>query len=204
MELSGFLSLDSACGAQRKRPTVRNHLASILLRPRLCARNPEAIPTKVILTKPKLCLCTCVQPLWNRWSRAAFKVWTAATGRSVSDQQFETIRLAYSYDRDYALDMLTRYLPKSFTPNRNSVYALAYSLFGIDGAERLSKFGQRLRRGVKRVNSTRVEPHWRQPLDISTPTKFTCFRNNFSSVNITSQHRQRAPFGVFKVFIYSL
>ena len=139
------LSSDSGFAAQRKRPTVRNHPASILLRPRLCARKPEPIPTQVILTKPQPRLCTCVQSLWNRWSRAAFKVWTAATGRSVSDQQFETIWLAYSYDRDYALDMLTRYLPKSFTPNRNSVYALAYSLFGIDGAERLSKFGQRLR-----------------------------------------------------------
>jgi len=41
--------------------------------------------------------------------------------------------------------MLNRHLPKSFSPNRNSVYALTYSLFGIDGAERLSKFGQRLR-----------------------------------------------------------
>lgn len=58
---------------------------------------------------------------------------------------FETIRLAYSYDRDYALEILNIYLPKSFSPNRNSVYALAYSLFGIDGAERLSKLGQRLR-----------------------------------------------------------
>ncbi len=58
---------------------------------------------------------------------------------------FETIRLAYSYDREYALEILTRYLPKSFSPNRNRSYALAYSLFGIDGAERLSKIGQRLR-----------------------------------------------------------
>ena len=58
---------------------------------------------------------------------------------------FETIRLAYSYDREYALEMLNRHLPKSFSPNRNRGYALAYSLFGIDGAERLSKFGQRLR-----------------------------------------------------------
>jgi hypothetical protein len=58
---------------------------------------------------------------------------------------FETIRLAYSYDRDYALEILNQYLPKSFSPNRNSVYALVYSLFGIDGAERLSKLGQRLR-----------------------------------------------------------
>jgi glycosyltransferase involved in cell wall biosynthesis len=58
---------------------------------------------------------------------------------------FETIRLAYSYDRDYALEILTQYLPKSFMPNRNRSYALAYSIFGIDGAERLSKLGQRLR-----------------------------------------------------------
>lgn len=58
---------------------------------------------------------------------------------------FETIRLAYSYDREYALEILNRYLPKSFTPNRNRSYALAYSIFGIDGAERLSKLGQRLR-----------------------------------------------------------
>jgi len=58
---------------------------------------------------------------------------------------FETIRLAYSYDRDYALEILNIYLPKSFTPNRNRSYALAYSIFGIDGAERLSKLGQRLR-----------------------------------------------------------
>jgi hypothetical protein len=41
--------------------------------------------------------------------------------------------------------MLNRHLPKSFSPNRNSVYALVYSLFGIDGAERLSKLGQRIR-----------------------------------------------------------
>jgi hypothetical protein len=41
--------------------------------------------------------------------------------------------------------MLNRHLPKSFSPNRNSIYALAYSLFGIDGAERLSKLGQRIR-----------------------------------------------------------
>lgn len=58
---------------------------------------------------------------------------------------FETIRLAYSYDRTYALDVLAKYLPKGFTPKRNRSYALAYSLFGIDGAERLSKLGQRLR-----------------------------------------------------------
>jgi glycosyltransferase involved in cell wall biosynthesis len=58
---------------------------------------------------------------------------------------FETIRLAYSYDRDYALEILKQYLPKSFTPNRNRSYALAYSIFGIDGAERLSKLGQRIR-----------------------------------------------------------
>jgi hypothetical protein len=58
---------------------------------------------------------------------------------------FETIRLAYSYDRDYALEILNKYLPKSFTPNRNRSYALVYSIFGIDGAERLSKLGQRLR-----------------------------------------------------------
>ena len=58
---------------------------------------------------------------------------------------FETIRLAYSYDRAYALEILNRYLPKSFSPNRNRSYALAYSIFGIDGAERLSKLGQRLR-----------------------------------------------------------
>ncbi len=57
---------------------------------------------------------------------------------------FETIRLAYSYDRTYALDVLAKYLPKGFTPKRNRSYALAYSLFGIDGAERLSKLGQRL------------------------------------------------------------
>lgn len=61
---------------------------------------------------------------------------------------FETIRLAYSYDREYALEILNRYLPKSFSPNRNKRYALAYSLFGIDGAERLSKLSQRLRRVV--------------------------------------------------------
>ncbi len=58
---------------------------------------------------------------------------------------FETIRLAYSYDRTYALDVLAKYLPKGFTPKRNRSYALAYSLFGIDGAERLSRLGQRLR-----------------------------------------------------------
>lgn len=58
---------------------------------------------------------------------------------------FETIRLAYSYDREYALEILNKHLPKSFTPNRNRSYALVYSLFGIDGAERLSKLGQRLR-----------------------------------------------------------
>jgi glycosyltransferase involved in cell wall biosynthesis len=58
---------------------------------------------------------------------------------------FETIRQAHSYDRGYAINILTNYLPKSFSPTRNSLYALAYSLFGIDGAERLSKLGQRLR-----------------------------------------------------------
>jgi hypothetical protein len=30
-------------------------------------------------------------------------------------------------------------------PNRNRGYALAYRIFGIDGAERLSKLGQRIR-----------------------------------------------------------
>ena len=58
---------------------------------------------------------------------------------------FETIRLAYSYDRTSACEALTRYLPKSFMPTRNRPYAIAYSLFGIDGAERLSKLRRSLR-----------------------------------------------------------
>ena len=76
---------------------------------------------------------------------SACRSWDNASAARRKKEKFETIRLAYSYDRDYALEMLNRHLPKSFSPNRNSVYALAYSLFGIDGAERLSKLGQRLR-----------------------------------------------------------
>jgi glycosyltransferase involved in cell wall biosynthesis len=58
---------------------------------------------------------------------------------------FEIIRLAYSYDRGHALEILNQYLPKSFIPNRNRSYAVAYKFLGIDGAERLSKLGQLLR-----------------------------------------------------------
>jgi hypothetical protein len=77
--------------------------------------------------------------------QSACQSWGNASAARRKKEKFETIRLAYSYDRDYALEMLNRHLPKSFSPNRNSVYALVYSLFGIDGAERLSKLGQRLR-----------------------------------------------------------
>jgi hypothetical protein len=82
-----------------------------------------------------------LQPFWHRWCRALVEAGTTPPRRGVN----ETIRLTYSYDRDYALEMLNRHLPKSFSPKRNSVYALVYSIFGIDGAERLSKLGQRLR-----------------------------------------------------------
>ena len=76
---------------------------------------------------------------------SACQSWDNASAARHKKEKFETIRLAYSYDRDYALEILNRYLPKSFTPNRNRSYALVYSLIGIDGAERLSKLGQRLR-----------------------------------------------------------
>jgi hypothetical protein len=77
--------------------------------------------------------------------QSACRSWGNASAAQRKKEKFETVRLTYSYDRDYALEMLNRHLPKSFSPNRNSVYALAYSIFGIDGAERLSKLGQRLR-----------------------------------------------------------
>ena len=76
---------------------------------------------------------------------SACQSWDNASAARHKKEKFETIRLDYSYDREYALEMLNRHLPKSFSPNRNSVYALVYSLFGIDGAERLSKLGQRIR-----------------------------------------------------------
>ena len=77
--------------------------------------------------------------------QSASQSWDNASAAQRKEEKFETIRLAHSYDREYALEMLNRHLPKSFMPNRNRSYALAYSIFGIDGAERLSKLGQRIR-----------------------------------------------------------
>lgn len=86
---------------------------------------------------------------------------------------FETIRLAYSYDRSHAREMLTRYLPKSFTPKRNPCYAFAYSLLGMDVAERLSKLGQRIR-SVGRIHRSQQN---------NTP-KITSLHNIFSYLSI--------------------
>lgn len=65
--------------------------------------------------------------------------------RELQQAFFRCVRLAYSYDRATAIQLVSTYFGAPFRPDHNRLYAVIYTLWGFERAEALSG----LRRNIK-------------------------------------------------------